>query len=410
VTRQPQPQLTTAERPAPVRGGWGQSARLALGTTAALGLARFAYGLLLPAMRSQLHWSLAEAGTLTTANSAGYLVGALIAAPAERRLGVATVFRVGMIATTAALAACAATGSYPALLAARAVSGVAGALVFIAGGVMASRAAASARSAVPVTIYYAGAGAGIAFSGILLPPLLGDHPGRWPLAWLILAAGSALASGVSWAAGRGGQDKPAGSTVTGSTVTSSAAGRLAVGVRSLGKLYRPAITYLLFGAGYIAYITFLSAYLAAHHASTTEAVLTWTLLGLAAMAGPALWSTPLSTWPRTSALAAALALVGLAAAVALASATAVAVVGSAVGYGATFLVVPAAITQLIRKSVPPPGWTAALAAFTVVFAAGQTAGPYLAGALADHYGTGAILTWTAALCVAGAGLAAAAQP
>ena len=49
----------------------------------------------------------------------------------------------------------------------------------------------------------------------------------------------------------------------------------------------------------------------------------------------------------------------------------VAVAGSAVGYGATFLAVPAAITQLIRKSVPPPGWTVVLAAFTVVSAAGH---------------------------------------
>jgi len=40
----------------------------------------------------------------------------------------------------------------------------------------------------------------------------------------------------------------------------------------------------------------------------------------------------------------------------------------------------------------------------VVFAAGQTAGPYLAGALADRYGTGATLAWTAALCAAGAAL------
>jgi MFS family permease len=40
----------------------------------------------------------------------------------------------------------------------------------------------------------------------------------------------------------------------------------------------------------------------------------------------------------------------------------------------------------------------------VVFAVGQMAGPYLAGALADRYGTGATLAWTAALCTAGAAL------
>lgn len=52
-----------------------QPVGLALGTASALGLGRFAYGLLVPAMRSELHWSLAQAGALTTANGLGYLLG-----------------------------------------------------------------------------------------------------------------------------------------------------------------------------------------------------------------------------------------------------------------------------------------------------------------------------------------------
>ena len=76
----------------------------------------------------------------------------------------------------------------------------------------------------------------------------------------------------------------------------------------------------------------------------------------------------------------------------------------------TFLGVPAAITALNRAAVAPSDWTGALAAFTVVFAVGQTAGPYLAGALADRYGTGATLAWTAALCGAGAVISAAIRP
>src|SRR6516225_9351193 len=60
--------------PLAARSRWGQPARLALGTASALGLARFAYGLILPAMRSELGWSLAQAGALTTANAVGYLL------------------------------------------------------------------------------------------------------------------------------------------------------------------------------------------------------------------------------------------------------------------------------------------------------------------------------------------------
>jgi len=44
----------------PPRSRWGQPVRLALGTASALGLARFAYGPILPAMRIELGWNLAQ--------------------------------------------------------------------------------------------------------------------------------------------------------------------------------------------------------------------------------------------------------------------------------------------------------------------------------------------------------------
>jgi predicted MFS family arabinose efflux permease len=380
------------QAPARPRPAWGQSARLALGTASALGLGRFGYGLILPAMRGQLGWNLAQAGTLTTANALGYLGGAVIAAAVARRLGETAAFRLGMVLTAAALAATAAAGSYPLLLVTRAAAGLSGALVFITGGVIASRAAASMRSAAPLTIYYSGAGMGIAFSGALIPSLLGHHPGRWPLAWIGLAAAGGLAAVLSWTAARGGQD--------------AGAAPAPAGLRVIARLWQPAGAYLLFAAGYIAYITFLSAYLAAHHASVAQVTVTWVLLGLAAVAAPAIWSRPITVWPGTRPLTAPLAALSAASAAALIPAALLSVTASAIGYGLTFLAVPAAVTALIRSATPPGQWTGTLAAFTVIFAAGQVFGPYLAGSLADHYGPGATLAWAAALCAAGAALSA----
>jgi predicted MFS family arabinose efflux permease len=384
--------------------GWLRSVRLALGTTAALGLARFAYGLLVPAMRDELGWSLAKAGTLTTANSLGYLVGALAAGPLARRLSETAAFRLGMVLTAAALAANAATGSYPVLLLTRAAAGVSGALVFIAGGVLASRAAASRGSPLPVSIYFAGAGLGIAVSGTVIPPLLSHHPGRWPLAWIGLAAAAGLATVFSWtaAADDAKARSGAGADRTGADRANGNGGAAPLADwRPVVAMWRVSVAYLLFAAGYIAYITFLSAYLTAHHASVTQVAVTWAALGVAAIVEPVLWSRPLRAWPGSRVLAAALAALSAAAAVAIISADPAVVIVSAIGYGVSFLVVPAAITGLVHAAVPRPNWTAALAAFTVVFAVGQMAGPYLAGLLADSYGAGATLVWTAALCAAG---------
>ena len=57
--------------------GYGLAFLLALGVTVSNSFARFAYALVLPAMRSELAWTYAQAGWLNTANGIGYLLGAV---------------------------------------------------------------------------------------------------------------------------------------------------------------------------------------------------------------------------------------------------------------------------------------------------------------------------------------------
>ncbi|GAB3795962.1 YbfB/YjiJ family MFS transporter [Micromonospora zhanjiangensis] len=360
---------------------------MALGTASALGFARFAYGLLLPAMRDDLNWTLAQAGAVGTANGLGYLLGALLTTALVRRLGVATAFRVGMALTAASLAMTAVSGDYLVLLAVRTLSGATGAVVFIAGGVLASRAA-TGSSTMPITVYFAGTGLGIMVSGVTVP-LLGAH---WRLAWVGLGAAAALATLASW------------------TAADDDDRRVPAGRARLRPLRVPALAYLLFAAGYIAYITFLSTYLADRHASVVQVVLTWTALGTAVAAAPAVWSRPIAEWPGTRALATLLAVLAGGAALALTSSATPVALASALAYGATFMGVPAAITALIRARTPAVDWAATLAVFTTVFAAGQTAGPWLAGLVADHTSTAATLGWTAVLCTAAAALTLAERP
>ena len=51
-----------------------------------------------------------------------------------------------------------------------------------------------------------------------------------------------------------------------------------------------------------------------------------------------------------------------------------------------FLAVVASTTALVRHNLPPAAWPAGITAFTVVFAAGQIAGPSLVGWVADGAG------------------------
>ncbi len=55
-------------------------------------------------------------------------------------------------------------------------------------------------------------------------------------------------------------------------------------------------------------------------------------------------------------------------------------------FGAVFLSVVAASTALVRHNLAPAAWPGGIAAFTIVFAAGQIVGPSLVGKLADGAG------------------------
>jgi len=53
------------------RAMWWVTLGLALGPAVSNGFSRFAYGLVLPAMRDDLGWSYTEAGGINTANALG---------------------------------------------------------------------------------------------------------------------------------------------------------------------------------------------------------------------------------------------------------------------------------------------------------------------------------------------------
>ncbi|WP_020667572.1 YbfB/YjiJ family MFS transporter [Amycolatopsis nigrescens] len=368
-------------------------AGLALGPAVALGLARFAYALLLPPMRTALDWSYSTAGAMNTANAVGYLAGALLATTAGRRWGTRRTFIGGIAVTGVLLLASAATGQVVLLMAFRLLVGASGAASFITGGALAAQLGQGqrpARVAALFGVYFGGGGLGITVSGLALPPVLAsaglDSGWRW--GWVLLGALTLLSLCAAVPAARR------------SPVPATNGERRPWPASSLAFLL---CGYTIFGAGYIAYMTFIVAFLQADGADATTVSLFWAALGLAAIAGGFVWGPMLGRLRGGRGPAVLMLLVTVGAALPLASGSAVAMFGSAVVFGISFLAVVAAVTTVARTALRPQHWAAAIAALTTGFALGQGIGPILAGLLADGAdGVRAGLTLSTVILLAGA--------
>jgi predicted MFS family arabinose efflux permease len=337
-------------------------AGLALGPAIALGLGRFAYALLLPSMRTELGWSYAGAGAMNTANAAGYLAGALAATSIARRVGIKQTFLSGIFITAMSIVASGLTAQFTALMCLRVLAGAAGALAFVAGGSI-TAAVSGSSSRAPLAL-------GVALSALSVPMLL--ETVGWRGGWLVLGA---LAVAASFAALPallraplpGGQHSAARASIW-----------------SPGKIAVELAGYVLFGAGYIAYATFIIAQLRTSSAfSPKEISLFWACLGCAAIAGVFVWGPILARLRGGRGAAAVISVVALGALLPLLSNSRPVAYLSACLFGGSFLSVITAVTSFARRAAPPEAWTQAIAALTVAFGFGQCVGPILSGYLSD---------------------------
>ncbi|MET8349196.1 MULTISPECIES: YbfB/YjiJ family MFS transporter [unclassified Micromonospora] len=371
---------------------------LAAGPVVALGFTRFAYALLLPAMRGDLHWTYAQAGGLNTANAAGYLLGAGTAVFWARRFGDRAAFLGTLAVSALILLLTAASADYPVLGLLRFVGGVTTAVTFVLGSALAARVSAGGgqrRAATMVALYMAGVGIGVVLSGLLVPAALavaGDA--GWRVGWLLLGGAAVLAVVPALLAVR--RVAP----VTGVT-------RAGMPRADLERLAPTFVWYVLFGAGYVSYLTFVIALLRDEGLRTPGVAAFFVTLGLAsALATLTVWGRLVSRLPggRAPALVSLVVLLGVLPVLLLPAGLPAALL-SAVVFGSAFMAGPTAATVLARRALPVGGWTAGIALLTVAFSLGQAVGPLVSGVLSDSGGI-AVGLWLSVALLAVAALVA----
>src|SRR6202140_2071391 len=250
---------------------WGGLAAMA----AALGIGRFVYPPILPAMLSALGWSKADAGLVASANFLGYLIGALLAGRpfviARPRPWLLTALAISAV-STAGMAIPSDISSFAGL---RFVGGIASAFVIVCPSTLVlERLSFSGRGSLSA-IHFAGVGFGIMISAIGVSAML-----AWGAGWRGLWIGSGLIAMLAAICAAllirpvdnvGAQPKPAISSAPPS---------------GIGAMI---VSYGLFGFGYVITATFLVAIVRLTPEIRVLEPWVWTLFGLAAIPSVTVW-------------------------------------------------------------------------------------------------------------------------
>lgn len=241
-----------------------------------IGLARFAYTPLIPALIVEGWFSPAAAAYLGAANLAGYLVGALMERPLTGRMSSATASRLMMVLATASFFACALPFSFEWVMLWRLLSGVAGGALMVLAAPSILRHVPVSRRGLAGGAIFAGVGLGIAVLGTLVPWLL-----RFGLVetWCGLGVLALLLTVVAWGGWpRDDARAPALKTV--------AAPPRPGAPMALKGLY---IEYALNAVALVPHMVFLVDYVARDLGQGIDVgAHYWVLFGLGAVAGPVL--------------------------------------------------------------------------------------------------------------------------
>jgi predicted MFS family arabinose efflux permease len=162
-----------------------------------LGLARFAYTPLIPALIAAKWFTPAEAIYLGAANLAGYLAGALIARDLGARIGQVWALRGMMLLAAITCFACAVPISFIWFFGLRFLAGASGGVIMVLAATAILPHTAPSKRGLIGGVIFAGVGLGVAASGTLVPLLLQQGVKQ---AWYGLGVLSAVLTAISWKA------------------------------------------------------------------------------------------------------------------------------------------------------------------------------------------------------------------
>jgi MFS family permease len=407
-------QQHTSGRPSGLHYGFVVLGLVVLVVFSALGLARFGYTSILPAMQEALQLSNTRTGVLQSWNLVGYLLTVVFAGGLAARFGPRGVIVAGLLVVAAGMGLTALVPAFGAACVGRFLAGVGGAASNVPAMALLSAWFGSRRRGVAAGIGVSGSSVALIVTGPLIPAILQRAgPNGWRVSWSVLAAMTLV---VCLAAALFLRNKPSeknlsavGETVSAGLPPSSAAtSALNWGsVYRSGTLWKLAGIYFAFGFSYIIYATFFVRYLTAEAGFERSAAgRLWMQVGMMSLISGFLWGTVSDRWSRRTALLWVFGLQGASFVLFGLSRDAWCIYLSAALFALTAWSVPALMAALCGDLFGARLAPAALGLITLIFGFGQALGPWLAGAMADathSFGPAFILAGGIALVLGGGG-------
>jgi len=166
------PRVDPKRRERQESSAWRSTLSGACASLIGIGLARFSYTPLLPAIIAAHWFAASSAAYLGAANLGGYLGGALLAGPVARHLPARTIIRGMMLLAATAFFACAWPVDFAWFFAWRFASGISGGALMVLAAPTILPSIAPSRRGVASGAIFMGVGLGIGVSGTLVPLLL----------------------------------------------------------------------------------------------------------------------------------------------------------------------------------------------------------------------------------------------
>lgn len=268
-----------------------------MATFAGIGVARFAYTPLLPAIIQADWFSASQAAYLGAANLLGYLLGALAGHPLSERYATRPLFGLCFAGIALSFLLCAWPNLFSWFFLWRLVSGIAGGILVVVGPSIALTATPPARRTGVGTLVFTGIGLGSLVSALIVPLLLAvSLTATWlALGILLIAAGLFCRSNLAKLAGAPAAEPQATDDAKSDASPVEPAQPLPTGKPESMK--RPAglalvitlvmMAYALDAIGFVPHTVFWVDYLAREKALGAHAAsLQWAVFGMGAVSGP----------------------------------------------------------------------------------------------------------------------------